>query len=81
MAGHQSERTDYLEQFEEEEGWQEIVREASPRNPGQEKVRVPWSHDPSSEWSPASSPGRLGRTPAIKAASVDDGFRQPLHAI
>jgi transposase len=40
VAGHQSERADYLEQFEEEEGWQEIVREASPRNPGQKKVRV-----------------------------------------
>jgi hypothetical protein len=40
VAGHQSERTDYLEQFEEEEGWQEIVREASPRNPGQKKVLV-----------------------------------------
>jgi transposase len=40
VAGHQSERADYLEQFEEEEGWQEIVREASSRNPGQKKVRV-----------------------------------------
>ena len=30
VAGHQSERADYLEQFEEEEGWQEMVREASP---------------------------------------------------
>ena len=26
VAGHQSERADYLEQFEEEEGWQEMVR-------------------------------------------------------
>jgi hypothetical protein len=25
VAGHQSERADYLEQFEEEEGWQENV--------------------------------------------------------
>jgi len=40
VAGHQSERADYLEQFEEQEGWQEILREASPRNPGQRKAVV-----------------------------------------
>jgi len=40
VAGAQSERAAYLEEFEDEEGWQEIVREASPRNPGQKKLRV-----------------------------------------
>lgn len=40
VAGAQSERAAYLEEFEEEEGWREIVREPSPRNPGQKKVRV-----------------------------------------
>jgi transposase len=40
VAAPQPERVCYFEQFEEQEGWQEIVREPSPRNEGQQKVRV-----------------------------------------
>jgi transposase len=40
VAASQPERVCYFEQFEEQEGWQEIVRELSPRNEGQQKVRV-----------------------------------------
>lgn len=40
VAGQQVGRGLYQEQFEAEENWQEIEREPSPRNPGQQKVRV-----------------------------------------
>ena len=40
VASRQGERNDHLDDFEEEEGWQEIVREPSPTNPGQQKTRV-----------------------------------------
>jgi len=40
VAAPQPERVCYFEQFEEQEGWQEILREPSPRNEGQQKVRV-----------------------------------------
>jgi len=40
VASRPGERTDHLDDFEEEAGWQEIVREPSPTNPGQQKTRV-----------------------------------------
>jgi transposase len=40
VASRQGERNDHLDDFESAEGWQEIVREPSPTNPGQPKTRV-----------------------------------------
>jgi transposase len=40
VAAAQPERVCYFDQYEEQAGWQEIVREPSPRNEGQHKVRV-----------------------------------------
>ena len=40
VAGLQPERTAWLEDFEQEDGWEEIVRVPSPRNPFQKKTRV-----------------------------------------
>ena len=40
VASRQGERNQHLDEFEEGAGWQEIVREPSPTNPGQRKSRV-----------------------------------------
>lgn len=40
VAGRQAERNPWLEDFEQEEGWEEVVRTPSPRNPDQQKSRV-----------------------------------------
>lgn len=40
VAGRQSERGQWFDEFEEEAGWQELIREPSPRNPAQKKSRV-----------------------------------------
>jgi len=40
VAGRQSERNEWLEEFEEEAGWEEMIRVPSPRNPFQKKTRV-----------------------------------------
>jgi transposase len=40
VAAPQPERVCYFDQYEEQAGWQEILREPSPRNEGQHKVRV-----------------------------------------
>jgi transposase len=40
VAGRPAERNDHLDDFEAEEGWEEIVRESSPTNPAQQKTRV-----------------------------------------
>lgn len=40
VASRQGERTEHLDEFEDTAGWQEIVREPSPTNPGQQKSRV-----------------------------------------
>ncbi|MBI5445739.1 MAG: IS1634 family transposase [Deltaproteobacteria bacterium] len=40
VASRQGERNEHLDDFEEEQGWGEILRESSPRNPGQKKSRV-----------------------------------------
>jgi transposase len=40
VASRQGERNAHLDDFEEAAGWQEIVREPSPTNPGQQKTRV-----------------------------------------
>jgi len=40
VAGRQPERNAWLAEFEDEQGWQEVVRTPSPRNPAQKKSRV-----------------------------------------
>ena len=40
VASRQSERQDWFDELEEEEGWQELIRQPSPRNPAQKKSRV-----------------------------------------
>jgi len=40
VAARQGERNAYLEELEREEGWEEVVRIPSPRNPFQKKSRV-----------------------------------------
>jgi transposase len=40
VAGRQSERNEWLDDFEEEAGWEEVIRMPSARNPGQKKSRV-----------------------------------------
>jgi transposase len=40
VAGRQSERNEWLDDFEEEGGWEEVMRAPSPRNPFQQKSRV-----------------------------------------
>jgi hypothetical protein len=40
VAAAQPERVCNFDQYEEQAGWQEIVREASPGNEGQHKVRA-----------------------------------------
>jgi transposase len=40
VASRQGERQAWLDELEEEEGWQELIRQPSPRNPGQKKSRV-----------------------------------------
>lgn len=40
VASRQGERNEHLDEFEEDAGWEEILREPSPRNPGQKKSRV-----------------------------------------
>ncbi len=40
VASRPGERTEHLDDFEEEAEWQEIVRQPSPTNPGQRKTRV-----------------------------------------
>jgi transposase len=40
VAGRQAERTPHLDAFEDETGWAEVIRQPSPRNPGQKKSRV-----------------------------------------
>lgn len=40
VADRQGERNEFLDDFEDVEGWKEIVRTPSPRNPSQKKSRV-----------------------------------------
>ena len=40
VAGRQSERNEWLDDFEEEGDWEEVIRVPSPRNPLQKKTRV-----------------------------------------
>jgi transposase len=40
VAGRQPERNEWLDDFEEEQDWEEVIREPSPRNPFQKKSRV-----------------------------------------
>ena len=40
VASRQGERNEHLDDFEEAAGWQEVVREPSPTNPGQQQTRV-----------------------------------------
>ena len=40
VAGRQPERNDWLDEIENDDGWEEVVRTPSPRNPFQKKSRV-----------------------------------------
>ena len=40
VAGQQAERNPWLDDFEKEDGWEEVIRQPSPRNPYQKKSRV-----------------------------------------
>jgi transposase len=40
VAGRQPERNAWLEELEEEDGWEEVIRKPSPRNPFQKKSKV-----------------------------------------
>ena len=40
VAGRPAERTPHLEAFADATGWVEVIRQPSPRNPGQKKTRV-----------------------------------------
>jgi len=40
VAGRPAERTPHLAAFEDATGWAEVIRQPSPRNPGQKKTRV-----------------------------------------
>jgi len=40
VAGRQPERNAWLEEFENDEEWEEVIRQPSPRNPGQKKSPV-----------------------------------------
>jgi hypothetical protein len=39
VAGRQSERNEWLDDFEKEADWEEVIRTPSPRNPFQKKSR------------------------------------------
>lgn len=70
VAAPQPERVCYFDQYEEQAGWQEIVREASPRNEGRHKVRVlvKPAHSPDDSQSVALcwSEGRTQKDRAIR---------------
>jgi transposase len=70
VAARQPERVCYFEQFEDQAGWQEIVREPSPRNEGQRKMRVLLkpAHSPDGSQSVALcwSEGRTEKDRAIR---------------
>lgn len=40
VAGRQPERNEWLEQLEKDEGWEDVIRMPSPRNPFQKKTKV-----------------------------------------
>ncbi|MGH7219948.1 MAG: IS1634 family transposase [Nitrospiraceae bacterium] len=40
VAGRQAERNPWLEDFEQEDDWEELIRTPSPRNPAQKKTKV-----------------------------------------
>lgn len=40
VASRQGERAAHLDEFEDDDGWSEVLRESSPRNPAQNKSRV-----------------------------------------
>jgi transposase len=40
VAGRQPERNEWLEELEKDEGWEEVIRIPSPRNPFQKKTKV-----------------------------------------
>ena len=40
VAGRQPERNEWLDEMEKDEGWEEVIRKPSPRNPFQKKTKV-----------------------------------------
>ena len=49
VAGLQGARNEHLDEFENEAGWEELVRESSPTNPAQRKSRILIKHSSSAE--------------------------------
>src|SRR5712692_9004635 len=70
VASRQGERTQHLEEFEDAEGWQELVRPVSPTNPFQHKSRVWIKHAPGGDEGPVlvlcRSAGREEKDRAIR---------------
>jgi transposase len=68
VASRQSERVDWLEEFEQAEGFEEVIRRASPRNPFQKKpvVRVKMKQNAQGSVVLCISSGRKGKDRAIR---------------
>lgn len=68
VASRQSERVDWLEEFEQAEGFEEVIRRASPRNPFQKKpvVRVKMKQNDQGSVVLCISSGRKGKDRAIR---------------
>src|SRR6267378_3045386 len=70
VAGRQPERNQWLEELENDEGWEEVVRIPSPRNPFQKKTRVEVKRRPKGEevYILCRSEGRQDKDRAIREA-------------
>jgi transposase len=49
VAGRQPERNPWLDELENDDGWEEVIRTPSPRNPGQKKTPVEIKRQPKGE--------------------------------
>lgn len=68
VAGRQTERNQWWEELENDEGWEEVVRTASPRNPFQKKTRVQIKRQPKGDvvYILCRSQGREAKDRAIR---------------
>lgn len=68
VASRQSERQAFVDELEDEHGWQELIRQPSPSNPGQKKSRV-WikrAETPEHLYVLCRSEGRKAKDQAIR---------------
>lgn len=68
VAARQSERQDWFNELEDEQGWQELIRQPSPRNPAQKKSQV-WIKQAQTDehlFVLCSSEGRRAKDQAIR---------------